>query len=183
MLALVLFAQVAAAEPAAPSLDHLHQFGLSFAAGVGFRVIFPYDDGQFCGEMKRVCTNRLPAFLELAAAFGVSRSLDVIADFRFAAEEDFTKSHDFFFAPGVKYFFDPETAWKLYATLQLVFDSQEQAQSGLDSFDFGVRNANGLQYEPLRYLGVFAQVGETLGFVRWLRFELDFAGGVQGRFP
>jgi hypothetical protein len=25
--------------------------------------------------------------------------------------------------------------------------------------------------------------GETVGVVRWMRFELDFAGGVQGRFP
>jgi hypothetical protein len=177
-------AAAAGVAPAAESLSHRLQLGVSLAPGVGYRVIFPYSDGQFCGTAgKRVCTSHLPAFLELEAAFGVSTSVDLIADFRFGAESDFNTQHDFFFAPGIKYYVDAERAFKLYTTFQLVFDSEDQPGSNVDSFDFALRNANGLQYEFLRYLGLFAQFGETLGVVRWLRFELDFAGGVQGRFP
>jgi hypothetical protein len=175
--------------PPVPSLAHLHQVGISLAPGLGYRVIFPYKDGEFCGETKdsggpkRVCTSRLPWFLELEAAFGVTRSLSVIADLRFGLEEDFNTSHLFFFAPGVKYFSGPDARLKFYTTFQLVFDNEDQHNTSLDDFDFGLRNANGLQFDFNRYVGAFAQFGETLAFVRWLRFELDFAFGVQGRFP
>jgi hypothetical protein len=196
---LLLFLALAAESPAdpepataaapPPSYSHRFQGGVSLAPGLGYRVIFPYDEGQPCGEFKddgtpkRVCTSRLPVFLELELAFGVTTSLDLIADFRFGLEKDFTPGKAFFFAPGVKYFIDPEKAFKLYASFQIVFDDEDQGASNVDNFDFALRNANGLQYEVLRQLGLFAQFGETLGFVRWLRFELDFAVGVQGRFP
>jgi hypothetical protein len=178
MLALVLLLQTA--EP----LTHLHQMGLSMNAGSGFRFIVPYEDGLPCGEAgKRVCISHVRAFLELGLSYGVATSLDVIADFRFGLESDFTTTTDFHFAPGVKYFMDPEGPLKFYATGQLVFDNEDQMTTRVSSFDFGLRNADGVQYEIGRYFGVFAQFGDTLGFVRWLRIELDFAGGVQGRFP
>ncbi|HJZ88496.1 MAG TPA: hypothetical protein VKN99_25160 [Polyangia bacterium] len=188
MLGPVLLLQALTAMPP-PPMDHHNQFGLSLAPGVGYRVIFPYNDGEFCGDLKdngqpkRVCTARLPWFLELEVAFGILSRLDLIADFRFGLEQDFNTSHIFFFAPGIKYFIDPEKAFKLYATFQIVFDDESQMNPNVNDFDFALRNANGLQYELARYLGLYAQFGETLGFVRWLRFELDFAWGVQGRFP
>src|SRR5262249_9541683 len=112
-----------------------------------------------------------------------THALDLIADLRFGIESDFTTTNDFFFAPGIKYFIDPDRIVKLFATFQVVFDSEDQKAPSLGSFDFALRNANGLQYEMWRNFGLFVQFGETLGFVRWLRIELDFAGGIQGRFP
>jgi hypothetical protein len=38
-------------------------------------------------------------------------------------------------------------------------------------------------FEVMRDLGFYAQIGETIGFVRWLRFEIDVGAGVQARFP
>ena len=49
--------------------------------------------------------------------------------------------------------------------------------------DFGVRNANGLMFEVMRNFGFYIQFGETVGFVRWLRFEIDGGAGVQARIP
>ena len=179
MLAVLLLLQTA--EP----MSHLHQVGLSFNAGSGYRFIVPYNDGIFCGQDgKRVCTSHVPAFMEIELSYGAFESLDLIADLRFGLESDFTTTHDFFFAPGIKYFIDPNNAFKYYATGQLVFDSEDQmAVNSAASFDFGVRSALGMQYELWRNFGLFAQLGATLGFTRWLRMELDFAGGVQGRFP
>jgi hypothetical protein len=188
MLASLLLLQVAAATPeasAAPEpLTHYHQFGLSLAPGAGYRFIAPYNEGEPCGQNgKRVCLSHVPAFLELEMAFGITASLDLIADLRFGVEQDYTTTTDFFFAPGIKYFIDPNSLFKLYTTIQLVFDHEDESASGVDNFDFAIRNANGLQLDLWRNFGVFAQLGETLGFVRWLRIEIDVAGGVQGRFP
>ena len=53
----------------------------------------------------------------------------------------------------------------------------------MKDYDFGVRNANGVMLEVMRNLGFYLQFGETVGFVRWLRFEVDGGIGVQARFP
>src|SRR5262245_17360079 len=135
----------ALATASSPRLDHHNQFVLSVSPGVGYRVIFPYNDGEFCGDMgKRVCTSRLPWFLEVEAGFGITESLDLIADLRFGLEQDFNASHIFFFAPGIKYFIDADQAFKLYTTLQAVFDDENQMDPNVRNFDFAVRNANGL---------------------------------------
>jgi hypothetical protein len=38
-------------------------------------------------------------------------------------------------------------------------------------------------FEVMRDLGVYAQFSDTVGFVRWLRFEIDVGAGLQARFP
>ena len=62
-------------------------------------------------------------------------------------------------------------------------DTTVENNPTLKSYDLGVRNSNGLMIEVMRNLGFYAQFGETIGFVRWLRFEIDFGLGVQARFP
>jgi hypothetical protein len=177
MLAVLLFLQTA--EP----MTHLHQVGLSINGGGGVRFTVPYQEGIPCGQAgKRVCTTAIPGFIEFELAYGAFNSLDVIADLRIGVGSDFTSTNDFHFAPGIKYFIDPELQFKYYATAQLVFDNEDFG-GVVSSFDFGVRSALGLQYELWRNFGMFAQFGATLGFTRWLRIELDFAAGVQGRFP
>ena len=49
--------------------------------------------------------------------------------------------------------------------------------------DFGMRNSNGLMYDAIRNVGFYFQFGETIGFARWFRIELDAGLGVQVRFP
>ena len=178
MLAVLLFLQTA--EP----MSHLHQFGLSVNGGGGVRFTVPYSDGIPCETppSKRVCTTAIPGFMEFELAYGAFESLDIIADLRLGVGSDFTNQHDFHFAPGIKYFIDPDKQFKYYATLQIVFDNEDFG-GAVSSFDFGLRNADGIQYELWRNFGIFAQFGDLLGFTRWLRIELDFAAGVQGRFP
>ena len=38
-------------------------------------------------------------------------------------------------------------------------------------------------FEVMPDLGFYVQLGDTMGFVRWLRFEVDLGAGVQARFP
>ncbi len=171
--------------PAAPKqdLNHRFQVGAAIRAGTGYRVIMPYNE-EFCGEQdKSVCGSRLPVWLEISPSFGITRSLELLVDLRFALEGDFTNSKSLFISPGIKYYADAEDLFKFFATGQVVFENQEQLyNSGLSAFDFGIRSALGLQFDILRYIGLYAQGGVILGFNRWLTFTVDFSGGVQVRY-
>ena len=64
-----------------------------------------------------------------------------------------------------------------------MFDATAQNSGQVSNNDFGIRNANGFMFEVMRNLGIYIQFGETIGFSRWLRFEIDGGVGVQARIP
>jgi hypothetical protein len=166
------------------SLLHKYQLGIAVMPGVGFRGVFPYQEMIYCGQMgKRVCTGLVPFFLDVQPSFGFAEHWDVLVDLRFGIATDFNQNHEFAVAPGVRYWVDPELPFKFYATIQGVFDATAEPNPKLRDNDFGVRNANGFMFEVMRNLGFYFQFGETLGFVRWLRFEIDGGVGVQARIP
>jgi hypothetical protein len=172
-----------------PTLDHRHQTGVSLMPGVGYSVIVPYQEGKDCGDSsgdpnKRVCTSRVPLFVDLQLSFGLSTRIDLITDLRFGVEgQRVTDSRQFAFAPGFRVWIDQDSNIKFYTTIQGLVDSTDQNQSGIPNTDWGVRNSNGLMFDAIRNLGFFFQFGESIGFQRWFRLELDVGGGVQVRFP
>jgi hypothetical protein len=166
------------------SLLHKYQLGIALLPGVGFRGIAPYGEGINCGQQdKRVCTGMLPFFLDVQPSFGFAEHWDVLVDLRFGIDSDFTRSHQFAIAPGFRYWVDPELPFKFFATVQGVFDATAQGDPRLQDNDFGFRNSNGFMFEVMSNLGIYLQFGETLGFRRWLRFEIDGGVGVQARIP
>jgi hypothetical protein len=168
----------------APSLVHRNQLGLAVLPGAGYRVIAPYQENIPCGQQdKRVCTGMLPFFIDAQPSFGFGAHWDVLLDLRFGIVSDFTHSHQFAVAPGIRYWVDPELEVKFFATLQGVYDATPQNNGAVHDSDFGVRNANGLMFEVMRNFGIYAQLGETVAFRRWLRFEIDGGVGVQVRIP
>jgi hypothetical protein len=173
----------------APTMVHYQQFGLALLPGTGYRAIFPYQNQNGvminCGQLnKTVCTGRLPTFLDVQPSFGFADHWDVLIDLRFGLEQDFTTTHQFAVAPGVRYWVDPEESNKFFATLQIAYDVTSMHDQFLKhNDDVAVRNSNGFMFEVMRNLGVYVQFGETIGFVRWLRFEIDAGLGVQARLP
>jgi hypothetical protein len=174
--------------------NHKYQTGLSIMPGSGYRLVVPYKEGQVCGDSsgiqsKRVCAHSVPFFLDFQLSFGVAARADVIADIRFGLQADpamsGTASHQFALAPGLRFWLDQDVAVKFYTTLQFVYDYTDfsAAGSGISSSDYGVRNANGLMYDPIRNVGFYVQFGETIGFARWFRIDLDVGLGAQIRFP
>ena len=152
--------------------------------GSGYRIIAPYQDKVPCGQQnRRVCTGWIPFFIEVQPSFGISRHWDALVDLRFGVVADFSQSHQFAVAPGFRYWVDPDLDLKFFATFQGVYDVNPQHDPGTKDYDFGVRNANGVMVEVMRNLGFYLQFGETVGFVRWLRVEVDGGIGVQARFP
>jgi hypothetical protein len=169
-------------------LDHRHQTGLSLMPGLGYRVIVPYNEGEPCGDSsgdasKRVCTSAVPFFLDLQVSFGVSRRIDLVTDLRFGIGKDpASKTRQFALAPGFRVWLDQDVQLKFYTTVQFLYDSTDY-HGVLPRHDFGIRNSNGLMYDVIRNVGFFVQFGESFGFRRWFRIELDAGLGVQVRFP
>lgn len=173
------------------SMTHKGQFGVHVQPGVGYRVLFPYNE-EYCGQSaKSVCTGRSPTFVELGLSFGVSRSVELLADFRYGVEGDFVlpassadAPHALVVAPGVKVYMDEEGTTKFFSTLQVAFDFTDFSGALVaEGMDVGLRNVNGVQIDLHRTFGIYLHFGETIGFVRWLRFELDAGIGLQARFP
>lgn len=192
----------AATTPAAPPAEeprvfggaaqasHKYQTGLSIMPGSGYRLIVPYKESQDCGDRsggkeKRVCANYVPFFLDLQLSFGVVARADIIFDMRFGIQKDpaFTWSRQFALAPGIRFWLDQDVAFKFYTTLQFVYDHLDFRGTGPRNDDVGMRNANGLMYDPMRNVGFFVQFAETIGMMRWFRIDLDIGMGAQIRFP
>ena len=160
--------------------------------GTGYRLIVRYKETQSCADAsgiadKPICSRRLPTFLDFQLSFGALSRMDVIVDLRFGLEADpaaVKGSHQFAVAPGFRFWLDQEIGFKFYTTLQFVYDYTNFANSpGIRSSDVGMRNANGLMYDPIRNVGFFVQFGETIGLMRWFRIDLDIGLGAQIRFP
>jgi hypothetical protein len=171
-----------------PQLDHRHQTGLSLMPGIGYRIIVPYQERKDCLDSskdpsKRVCTNGVPFFIDLQLSFGVTTRLDLIADLRFGVVKDISSSRQFAVAPGVRVWLDPDINLKFYTTAQALWDGTDYPPGSVPSNDFGLRNSNGLMYDMIRNVGFYVQFGESIGFRRWFRIELDAGLGVQVRFP
>jgi hypothetical protein len=191
-----VYAQTAPAGPVLPPspqpfklgpLHHRHQTGLSLMPGLGYRIIVPYKDEVKCTDSsrdasKRVCTAGVPLFLDLQLSFGITERLDVITDLRFGLVKDINQQRQFAIAPGIRVWLDPELNVKFYTTVQGVYDHGDY-EPVVPNSDFGLRNSNGLMYDLIRNVGLYIQVGETVGFRRWFRIELDVGLGVQVRFP
>ena len=169
------------------SLSHDLQFGLGLLIGDGYRGIYPYKKNIYCGNAgakdSTVCTNRAPTFVDLDLSFGISESWDVLTVVRFGIEKDFNTERQLMFMPGFRYWLDPQSHVKFFVTVQLGYDVSKQNNPLVKNTDIGFRNSNGLMFEVMRNFGVYAQFGETIGFVRWLSFLVDGGVGLQARLP
>ena len=170
-----------------PRLPPDFQLGITVMPWTGYRVIVPYQEDKDCGDHsgasvnKRVCTSAIPTFVDLQLAFGITPQVDFITDLRIGLERDFAHQKQFAVAPGFRFWLDAEESLKFFTTLQGVID--HSPSPGVASNDFALRNANGMMYDFVKNVGVFLQLGETLGVLRWLRMEFDVGAGVQLRFP
>jgi len=175
----------APAKPGGNRLDHRTQGGLGIIVGSGYRGLVRYQGSASCeggGSDRTFCHSRVPTFLDIEGSFGVTRALSTIVDVSVGLEKDFTHGRPFAVAPGIKYYVDPEGRMKFFVTLQLALDFTEQLPD-VPTVDVGVRNAVGLQFDMHRLFGFWLQLGDTLAFRRYFRFELDAAGGIEARFP
>ena len=185
-------AQEPALDQTSPEESHRGQFGIHAQIGSGYRGIFPYDN-EYCGSPQEgadsdFCSNRTPLFLDLGLSYRVLDRLDVFLEMRLGLESDFGVNEasddgprNRHYSPGLKIYFREGGSLKVFSTLQFVLDTTGYEQT--DDSDLAVKNITGIQIDPHRTVGVYFFFGETVGWSRWLRFEIEGGLGLQARFP
>jgi hypothetical protein len=172
--------------------DHTGQLTLYANVGVGYRAIFRYDQAHYCGETaKSVCATISPPFLELGLGYALSSHVEMMVDVRLGLVGDFRpdtstadKPRVLAFQPGIRFYIDDEGSLKWFTGFAVSIDRTDYSASGVTgSTDVGIRNQNGLLIDLHRTFGMYVYFGETLSFVRFMRFEIDGGLGLQARFP
>lgn len=186
-------------QPAPSKLEdfrHRHQVSLRAAFGKGYRLAFAYGEHEICGEDdgtpdETPCYSGSPAFFDLDLSFGVTDGIELTALLRLGLESEITGLNAAAGAPeetkpltlgfGIRAYADPPARVKIFVGARLLYDLTEAGAEGKN--DFAVRAEPGLQIEIVRYVAFFIQGNATIGFLRWLRFEIDGGGGIQLRIP
>jgi hypothetical protein len=190
-------------EPPAPSkledFRHRNQVSLRAAFGKGYRLAFAYGEHEICGEDdgtldETPCYSASPAFFDLDLSFGLTDGFELSALLRLGLESEVTGLGGTVEGPaaleetkpltlgfGIRAYADAPARVKVFVGARLLYDLTEAGAEGKN--DFAVRAEPGLQIEIVRYVAFFIQGNATIGFLRWLRFEIDGGGGIQLRIP
>lgn len=186
-------------EPAPSKLEdfrHRHQVSARATFGKGYRLAFAYGEHEVCGRNddgadETPCYSGSPAFADLDLSFGLTDGLELSLMMRLGLEAevtgalnsagDFDETRPLVLGFGIRAYADPPARVKVFLGARIMYDF---TKAGVDEKnDFAIRAEPGLQIEIIRYVAFYIQAGATLGFLRWLRFEIDGGAGLQLRVP
>jgi hypothetical protein len=195
-----------APEPAPSKLQdfrHRHQVSIRATFGKGYRLAFAYGEHERCGEDPDApdglddtpCYSGSPAFADLDLSFGLTDALELSALIRLGLEAEFTglgtepgvtasaleETRPLVLGFGIRVYADPPSRVKVFLGARVLYDLTKAGAEGKQ--DFAIRAEPGLQIEIIRYVALYIQANATIGFLRWLRFEVDGGGGIQLRVP
>ncbi len=193
LLALTWGAKIAAADGGLdatdPNASNRGQFGLSAKFVTGYRAIFPYGDGFYCGDNSDPtrCLGRSPLSVNLGLSYRALDKLDVLMEMRLGLERDFGVDPSSqgprirMYAPGIRAYVRDSGGLKAFIGLQFVIDTTTYPQH--DKTDYGMRGQMGLMLDPHRTVGIMLFFGPSVSWSRWLKFEIEGGLGIQARFP
>lgn len=179
------------------SFSHRYQVSLDAAIGLGGSFLITYKDSTWCGtrdggENETFCMGMTPAHVDLGVGFGIVHQLEIMAEFRLGLTRDTVGNRPFMFMPGLRIWIDAHKQFKVAMALLLVLDftkqeGSQQSSYGLpekgENLDVGGRLYVQLQYDFLRFVGLFGRLGVTTTVLRWVQINLEAQIGVQARFP
>ncbi|MGE0790198.1 MAG: hypothetical protein AB7S26_31275 [Sandaracinaceae bacterium] len=175
-------------EPA--ELSHLYQVGIR--VGVGFPAFFGlrYGSGPPCDRPERTfCYFLGSGFIDADLSFGITDDLEITALGRFGfAPTEPTENAQLVFGLGIRSLLMPRDVVKLFLGARVILDATQAGALSTRDFDWspvdvGVRGEFGVQVDIIRWLGLYAQIGVNILFLRSFGVWGDFSGGAQARFP
>lgn len=167
------------------SLDHRMQVGLRVGAGMPYGFAIRYGDGAQCDAAgNSFCHGFGTPLFDVDLGFGVTDSAEVSVSGRFGlTESDVSGTNPIQLGLGVRGYLSPEDLFKLYIGGRVILDITQSNIPGWDDVDFGVRGEFGAQFDVLRHLGIYIQLGAGIAFIRAFSITADLTAGVQVRFP
>ncbi len=179
----------AATAPApAETMSHRYQVGLRAGIGIPFMFGLKYKgDNPPCdvaATHQTWCRHFGVGTLDFDLGFGVSDAIELSFDARFGlADEPSWGAPPVSIGLGMRAYGSPEENIKLYFGPRLILDLTSSDLPNWTGVDFGVRGDMGLQFDFIRYVGMYVQLGLQLTFLRALMFVPDLSIGVQVRLP
>ena len=169
-------------------LDHEYQLGLRVGAGVPFVLALRYGGGTPCDAAGSTtfCPYVGQPIMDFDLSFGVTRDLEIDFMTRISLlGEEPTFSHRVLLGLGIRAYIEPQSIFKLFLGVRAVLDATPRGSltAPWSDVDAGIRGEVGLQVDPVRYLGIYLQLGASILFVRAMQFVPDVTGGLQLRFP
>ena len=141
-------------------------------------------DGPACdADGAEFCHRLGSAFFDFELGFGDRARSEVGALVRVGVVSDAAaRSLPLLFGLGLRSYTSDSAAAKLFLAGRIVLDATQSDIPSWGSVDFGVRGEFGLAVDVMRYVGLYAQLGETIGFLRALSFNPDVTSA-PSRFP
>ncbi len=180
-------------QAAAPTYGHAWQFGLRSAVSFGYKIMFRYDDSPPCDvgavDDRSVCGFGTPPALDLALSFALLDSIEPYVWLRFglADQTQTATAATSLLGAGVRIYTMSDSQLKLFFEPALAVETEERLGNGpvnanYDT-DYLVHLHFGLQYDFMKYFGLYGSVGPNVTFVRAIGTELEASIGIQGRAP
>ncbi len=175
------------------SLDHEYQVGLRAGIGVPFMFALAYSGGPRCNgavetaDRDAFCLFVGSTIITFDLSFGVTPDVEIVLGGRIGAiQVEPTQTNTGQISLGIRAYISPESIAKVYLAPSLVLDLTPNGVPIVPNWgdvDFGVRGAFGVVVDPIRYLGLYVEIGVNILFLRSFGISPDVSGGFQVRFP
>jgi hypothetical protein len=167
-------------------LSHRYQVGLRVGAGMPYNFAVKYGDGAECGPTpgETFCHDFGTPLLDVELGFGITDGAEISFNGRFGlTQSDVSNSHPIQLGLGIRGYGQPFDPFSIFFGARIFLDVTSSSIPNWSDVDFGLRGEFGMQYDFLRYIGIYAQLGASIAFLRAFAFGLDLTGGFQVRFP
>ncbi len=167
-------------------LDHGMQVGLRVGAGMPYNFAVKYGDGPACSTTvgETFCRDFGTPLMDVELGFGVTDGAELSFNGRFGlTESSVSNSHPIQLGLGIRGYNHPYDPFSIFFGARIFLDLTSSNIPNWTDVDFGLRGEFGLQYDFLRYIGIYAQLGVSIAFLRAFAISVDLTGGFQVRFP
>jgi hypothetical protein len=184
------------------TFSHAGQFGLRAGLLGGYRMIFRYDPSPFCkvpddskpvNEQQKFCGHAAPLAMDFGLSFTAIGTVEplVWARLGLVGEEETDTKPLALVGAGVRLYTMSDSAFKIFIepAVGLEFEGGRGSPDYSNRFnadykpDLIFHLAAGPQYDLARYVGLYADMGLTVGILRGIQATLEVQAGVQGRYP
>jgi hypothetical protein len=186
-----------------PTFSHAGQFGLRVGFLGGYRMVFRYDASPFCrtpdsskppNEQQKFCGHAAPLAMDFGLSYTAVGTVEPFlwARLGLASEMETDTSALKLVGAGVRLYTMSDSAFKIFIEPAVGLEFEGGRDPSIYPWygfnpdykaDLIFHLAAGPHYDFSRYVGLYADMGLTVGVLRYIQGTLEVQAGVQGRVP